>query len=205
MSIGIKHTTAVLKMPTRVKNVGPFASSIVTALTGNAYFPNPTPPLATLEGDITAFNTAEAAVLSRTKGAAEARDVKLATLRTDLDHTLAYVQGIADANPSEAEAIIQSAGMSVRTVTLHPKAQLSVKQGSVSGSVKLMAKAVAHRASYEWQFSIDQKTWTNAPSTLQAKTDIAGLTAGTAYFFRFRGVTMAGEGNWSQVLSLLVT
>ena len=95
--------------------------------------------------------------------------------------------------------------MSVRAVTLHPKAQLSVKQGSVSGSVKLMAKAVDHRASYEWQFSTDQKTWTNAPSTLQAKTDIAGLTAGTAYFFRFRGVTKAGEGNWSQVVTLLVT
>ncbi len=42
------------------------------------------------------------------------------------------------------------------------------------GSVKLIAKAVATRASYEWQYSIDQKTWTNAPSTLQAKTVISG-------------------------------
>jgi hypothetical protein len=44
----------------------------------------------------------------------------------------------------------------------------------VPGSVKLLAKAVAQRASYEWQYSIDQKTWTNMPAPLQAKTAIAG-------------------------------
>ncbi len=75
----------------------------------------------------------------------------------------------------------------------------------LSGTAKLIAKAVATRASYEWQYSIDQKTWTSAPSTLQARTDILALTAGTAYCFRVRGVTKAGEGNWSQVVSLLMT
>ena len=99
MGNAIKHTTAVLKMPTRVKNAGTFASSIVTALTGNAYFPNPTPSLATVESDIAAYNTAEAAVLSRTKGAAEARDVKLATLRTDLDHLLVTCRGSPTPTP----------------------------------------------------------------------------------------------------------
>jgi hypothetical protein len=59
--------------------------------------------------------------------------------------------------------------------------------------------------SYEWQYSTDQKTWLNAPSTLQAKTEIDGLTAGTAYFFRFRGITKTGPGDYSQVVTLLVT
>jgi hypothetical protein len=59
-------------------------------------------------------------------------------------------------------------------------------------------------ASYEWQYSLDQKTWTNAPSSLQAKTTITGLTSSTTYYFRFRGVTKAGEGAFSQVVQILV-
>jgi len=60
------------------------------------------------------------------------------------------------------------------------------------------------RASYEWQFSTDQKTWTNAPTTLQAKIAITGLTSGSVYYFRFRAVTKAGEGAYSQVVQILV-
>ena len=52
--------------------------------------------------------------------------------------------------------------------------------------------------------STDQKTWTNAPSTLQAKTDITGLTSTTVFYFRFRGVTKAGEGAYSQIVQILV-
>jgi hypothetical protein len=54
------------------------------------------------------------------------------------------------------------------------------------------------------QSTTDQKTWVNAPVTLEAKTDITGLTPNTTYYFRFRGVTRAGEGDYSQVVSLVV-
>jgi hypothetical protein len=50
-----------------------------------------------------------------------------------------------------------------------------------------------------------EETWTNAPSTLQAKTDVVALTPVTTYFFRVRPVTKDGEGNWSQVVSLVVS
>ena len=65
--------------------------------------------------------------------------------------------------------------------------------------------AAAARVSYEWQYSSDQKTWTTAPVTLQTKMDIVGLAAATLFFFRVRPVTKAGEGDWSQVVSLVVT
>jgi hypothetical protein len=202
----VKHVSAVLKLPRRVKDIGGFATSIVTAVAGNAtIFANPSPPLATIEADIAGLNTSESAVLSRVKGAAQERNVKLATVKADLDHLMAYVQATADASPASAESIIEAAGMSTRKLVTHPKNDIKVEQGAVSGSAALIAKAVATRASYEWQYSTDQKTWLNAPTTLQAKTDIVGLTAGTAYFFRVRGVTKAGEQNWSQVVSLLMT
>jgi len=199
------HPIAALRLSKRVKNVIVFAKSVATAMTDNAYLPSPNPPLATFNADIAGLDTSETAVLARTKGAAEARNVKLATVHADLQSERAYVQQIANANPGNAEAIIQSAGMFVRTVTLHPKSELSAQQGSVSGTVHLIAKAAAHRASYEWQYSTDQKTWTVLPVTLQAKTDVGGLTVGTTYYFRVRPVTLTGEGNWTQVVSLNVS
>jgi hypothetical protein len=200
-----RHVSAVLKLPRRVKNIGAYASSILAAMTDNASFPTTTPPLATVQTDLAAFNAAEATALTRAKGAAEARNAALQTLHDDLLHLMNGVQAAANANPANADAIIQSAGMAVRKVTLHTKGPLTVALGTVSGSVKLVAKAVASRACYEWQYSTDQKTWTEVPPTLQAKTEIDGLLTATAYFFRFRGVIKTGTGDWSQVVSLLVT
>ena len=196
---------AVLKLSPRVKNVITFAQSVTSALTGNPHFPAPTPTLATFQADVAALNTAEAAVLSRTKGAAVARDAKLAVVRTDLENLKVYVQSVAAlATPSDAAAIIESAGLTIRKVTLHDKPALAAKQGSVSGTVNLAAKAAPGRAAYVWQYSTDQKTWTPVPQTLQAKTGIAGMTAGTQYYFRVQPVTNAGVGDWSQTVVLMV-
>jgi hypothetical protein len=71
--------------------------------------------------------------------------------------------------------------------------------------VRLVAKAAAVRAPYEWEWSADgEKTWTQLPSTLQAKTTVTGLTPATTYQFRYRATTKVGEGDWTQVTSLLV-
>jgi hypothetical protein len=196
---------AVLKLSHRVKNVITFAQLVSTSMTNNASFPSPNPPLATFEADVAALNTAETAALARAKGAVEIRNAKLAVVHTDLKSLLAYVQGVADAaNPSNAEAIIESSGMTVRKVTLHDKPAIAVKQLSVSGSVEIIAKSVAHRAAYDWQYSTDQKTFTSLPPTLQAKTTVSGLTVATVYYFRFQPLIKTGEENWSQIVSLLV-
>ena len=199
------RSIAVLKLSPRVKNVISFAQSVATAMTDNAHFPSSNPPLAIFQADITGLSSSEAAVLARTKGAVEVRDAKLAVLRTDLETMKTYVQGVAEiANPSNAAAIIESAGMAVRKITLHDKPTLGVKQGSVSGTVTLAAKAAGHRAAYAWQYSTDQKTWTSVPQTLQAKTGVSGLMTATLYYFRVQVLTITGEQDWSQVASLVV-
>jgi hypothetical protein len=48
--------------------------------------------------------------------------------------------------------------------------------------------------------SIDPNTWTVLRVTVPAKTDVVGLTMGTTYYFRVRPVTLAGEGNRTQVV-----
>lgn len=200
----VRRTTAVLKIPTRKSSVGAFASSVITAMTGNASYPNPTPPLATVAADLAAYEAAEAQVVTRVKGAAVTRNAKYAVLRADLEHLMGAVQQVADANAANAQSLIEGAGFAIRKTTSRPKSPIKVEPGGVPGTVKLSAKAVAQRASYEWQYSTDQKTWTTVPQTMQSKTGISGLVGGTTYYFRFQSVTKTGVGDWSQTVALMV-
>jgi hypothetical protein len=197
---------AVLKMSHKVKSLITFAQSVATTMSDNATFPSPNPTVATFQTDIAALVTAETAALARAKGAADLRNSKLAVVRADLASLRTYVQNVVDAsNPANSESIIGSAGMSIRKVTLHDKAALAVKEGSVSGTVNLSAKSAAKKAAYNWQYSTDQKTWTSLPQTLKTKTGASGLTAGAIYYFRSQALTpKEGTGDWGQIVSLLV-
>ena len=199
-----RRALVALNMPKRVPDLIVFMNQIATAMTGNASFPSPTVPIATFESNITALAAAEQSTLTRVKGASATRNVKLATVRSEAEQLKAYVQVIADANASESESLIHSAGMSVKKVTLRNKADLAVTPGPVPGTAHLVAKSAGHRSAYEWQFSLDQKTWTGMPVTLQAKTDVSGLTSGTTYAFRVRPVLKTGEAAWSQVVVQLI-
>jgi hypothetical protein len=195
---------AVLNLPRTVSGVIYFARSVATGMSDNPAFPDPFPSIPTFSADITALEAAEADVLSRLRGTAEIRDEKWATVCLDLGHLKAYVQWVADADPSQAEALIANAGMSAKKIGSRAKGELEVTQGIVSGLAHLVAKAAARRAAYEWQYGTDRKTWISAPPTLGAQTDIGGLTPGVLYFFRFRSLTKEGESAWSQVVTLLV-
>jgi hypothetical protein len=148
----------VLNLTERVKDALTFARSVASAL-ANPAPPLPTTSLATFDADIAGLDAAEAAILTRMKGAVEERDVKLRAVLDDLGQLRAHVQRLADASPGEAQSIIQSAGMSVKKVGVHPKGELSAKPGRVSGSAHLVAKAAAGRAFYDWQDSSTPESW----------------------------------------------
>ena len=199
------RSIASLKLPTSVPALISLAKAIVAAMTSNNSFPSPDPPLADVGTAITDLETAEAAALARTKGAATARNQKRSALLAKLEALKAYVQKIADNDRVHAPALIQSAAMVVRKVPVRAKRVFTVKQGAVSGSVEIVTASAARRASYEWEYSSDGgATWQLLPATLQAKTGLTGLKAGSSYSFRFRAVTKAGAGDWSQPLSILV-
>jgi hypothetical protein len=200
----IVRILAILLLPARIADLITLANRIVAAMTGNAFFPTPPRALSAVTADILALSVAEVTATLRTKGAAQARNVKRSVVISDLRSLQAYVQQIADGDSAQAAAIIQSAGMSTRRGGARPKAPFTAKQGAVSGLVLLIARALASRASYQWAWSVDQKNWTVLPSTLKAHTSVAGLTAGTTCYFRFKGVTKAGETDWSQIVALIV-
>jgi hypothetical protein len=73
----------------------------------------------------------------------------------------------------------------------------------VSGEVKLVAPSAGHRASYEWEYSIDGgATWLTMPPSLQAKTSLVGLKPGSSVQFRYRAVLKVGASDWSLPITL---
>lgn len=200
-----RRALATLHLPRNAAAAIAYATGIVKAMTGNAYFPSPTPPLATVQSAIDAVQAAQIAILTRAPGTAAVRDEKRAVLVTHLEALRGYVQVTADGSPENGGSIIQSSGMAMRRAAVLGPRGFRAKPAGVSGSVKLAVPAAAARASYEWQFSTDGgKTWVAAPGTLRAKTTVTGLAPQTTVQFRYRALTKTGEGDWSQPVALVV-
>jgi hypothetical protein len=203
---GHRGPVAALMLPKTHKGLITFAKAILDRLTNNPSFPSPTPTLAVFQADIAALEDAEMKAASKAKGAAAARDAKSRKVKEDLNHLRDYVQSVAEtqANPATAAAIIESAFMTVRKPANRSKPELRARNTDASGTVALAAKAVAQAATYYWQYSLDQQTWSTVPETMRARTVIAGLSSARTYYFRFRALTRAGEIGFSQVVNLLV-
>lgn len=199
------RAVASLKIPGRVPALISRAKGIVQAMTGNASFPSPNAALADVIATLAALEDAESSSYVRTRGAVANRNEKRNALVVSLSHLKAYVQTVADANADTAASVIQTAGFDVARWSRSYARLFSAKPGAVSGVVILTAKKAAKMAAYHWQYSTDEgKTWTDAGITLQAKTSVSGLTHGTMASFRYRPVTRAGMGDFSDATSLVV-
>ncbi len=197
---------AVLKLPEyQVPLLLTMARAIVKNMTGNAWFPDPKPPLATVQAAIDELADAETATLTKTIGTVAMRDEKRFALVSLLHRLQSHVQSKVDANPENGPSIIQGAGLEVKKKAGPPPRVFTAKQGPSSGSVILLAPKAGHRAGYEWAYSLDGGiTWIAAPFTVQATTTITGLKPGTNGRFRYRAVTKDGAGDWSEPVSMIV-
>jgi hypothetical protein len=205
MSTVLIAVLVVMTLPKPVPMLIKFVRAFIAALTNNPLLPNAAPVVAALTTALAALDSAETATKTRANGSIAARNTARAALKVQLLLAKAFVQQAANADPEKAVEIVTSTGLSTRKPTTRSKAPFEVKQGPTTGTVHLVAKAAAVRASYEWQWSSDGgKTWVALPVTLQAKTTLSGVAAGTNGLFRFRAVTRAGEGDWSQPVSFIV-
>jgi hypothetical protein len=172
----------------------------------------PNPPLAMLQAQIQALDTAQQAVKARAPGAVAVRDSKRDILFASLESEQAYVQSLADASPDRAPAIVTGAAMFVAKAPSANKPVVQVKLGAQPGTATLRAnatmlvgKGVTKRPTFNWQLSIDGgKTWSIVPSTPLANTVIENLTPMTTYLFRVSATVANVPGEWSQPVSILV-
>jgi hypothetical protein len=205
MTVSMHRTLAVLKLPTQVPALISVTQAIVKAMTGNPSFPSPSPSLVKVVAALSALRDAEVAALASTRGTVAVRNDKRAELVSLLARLREYVEGVADDNPEMAASIIESAGMRVKKATAASKPSFDVKPGAVAGSVRLVVRAAAKEARYEWAWSDDDgDTWRPAPATLQAKTVISGLPSESTCWFRYRAVTRRGGTDWSEPFAFLV-
>lgn len=201
----LKHATVALNLPQIVGLIIVHGRHVIQAMTQNVWFPTPSPTLAVVEADLDALETDEALAHGRALGAVAARDLKRKAVEDDLHSLKAYVQGIANQNPLQAQLIIASAGMSLKQFTPHQRPDLEAMKGPHPGEVVVRAKAVARAAAYEWQYSADGGvTWVATAITTVANVSILGLTVHQTYSFRFRTTVKQTTSDWSQVVTFFL-
>jgi hypothetical protein len=181
-----------------------YAKLVAKSMRDNDYFPDPIPAQDDLDAHIKAAEAAQVAALTGELGKAAALRAALSALRGDLERLQLIVQHAANAHPTDGPAVVTTAGMSLKKNRGPSKADFAVKQRPRPGTVILVARAIARKAAYYWQYSLDGVRWRSAEMTFESQTTHSGLTPATLYYFRFRTKKGKVLGDWSQVLSLLV-
>ena len=199
----IKLSTVVLNFPAVVAVFIVYSKTIYMAMFENPLFAALAAKVASLYIDITALELAEAGfkTIKPTHTASE-RDAALEKVKADLRSLRNDVQEMASADPTNAESIIESAGMSAKGQAVHGKRQNTAKDGVEQGSVDLTAEGAGP---HEWRMSTDDLTWTLLPSSYKAKTTVTDLTTGTNYSFQNRRMLPNDEkSEWSQSIKIMV-
>jgi len=184
---------------------------IITMMTGNANFPTPNPPLATVSAQntattasITSYDTAKAAA----DAALQTRDDQVAAHKALLTQLGAYVENASGGDAAK----IESAGMSVRAPTSVPVGPMTqvlevvLSEGDFEGTLDTVYKPVRGAKSYEIQVSPDPPgTWTAKMTATKSSATILGLTSGAKLWVRVRAVGADNQpGPWSDPATKVV-
>lgn len=197
---------AVLKLPRyQVPLLLTRARGIVERMTGNSWFPSPSPSLTVIQAAIDDLSEAETTVAIGPKGSATPRDEKRLTLVMRLQALAGYVEAIANANPEQGASIIESAGMYVKKTAGRTAQVFRVRRGRVSGEVDVAVPVAGERAAYEVQFSLDGGVSWSAPILENsANTTIPDLPRGAMVHVRYRTTVKGVTSDWSDPVAILV-
>ena len=180
--------------------------SVISKMEGNANFPNPDEPL---DDAKTLVDNLEAAQLTAMTGGHPAVVARHnCEIKADAAFRIlaAYVTRISN---GDEEKILSSGFHTTADRSTFQKAELSVISGNVSGSVSLVAKAIADAGAYIWYqaegaLPTDDKGWITAGHSKQASYSITGLTPGVKYWFRMQAVVTAGLNDFTAAVSIMV-
>ncbi len=178
-------------------------SRILVAMTGNAHYPTPTPPLAPIatarDALLVQVNLADANRL----GLAQRRQLR-PPLEALLRQLAQYVQITAAGDP----VVLTGSGFPLQR-TRQPAglpaapANLRLQRGLVSGQLRARCGRVINAVAYQWRVAAVQAPgiWLPADPTSAAIATLPGLTPGTAYSVQVRAIGTRGPGDWSSAVT----
>jgi hypothetical protein len=189
----------VLNNPPRGKRILAWGKAMRAKMDGNNYVTSWAAPPAQIDAHLAAL---EAVEKTSGPGTAKAKETARQTVINDFDANRGSVQIVVDTKATvvEAEAIAESAGMSIRANGQHPKLALGAIAGSAPGSATLIAPVNAKRDPHDWRYSTDQKTFVALGGSKKAKMPVTGLPAGVPVYIQHRYLTSAGYSEWSEPL-----
>lgn len=186
-------------------NLAQFSQEHVTAMTGNANFPTPTPSAPDFLAGLSAFQAAVSAAEAARVAAREATAVKdeaRALLELLLNQRGNYVQSASNGNGP----VILSSGFPLKNPPspvgiLPAPINLLIELNGTPGVMLLSWRHVAYARSYIIQCSVANtmtRDWQPFKTSSVAKLRIEGLTLGQVYAFRIAAVGgTTGQGDWS--------
>jgi hypothetical protein len=181
-----------------------FARQIVTAMTGNATFSNPEPPLSDVTDAATNLETAINAANVARQNAMEKTSL-MDDANVALDNILTKLGNYVDSTSNGDEAKILSTGMSVKAKpvpvgALPQPTALAATAGDNEGEADLSFNPVHGAGSYAGRYCEDPITpegWKSAGISTKSSMTVKGLTSGRKYWFQVAAVGAAGQGPWS--------
>jgi len=209
MTASLKRVRAALHKPTNASQLVIYTGLVIEKMTNNPWFPQPFPPLARVQAAAQALDVAQTNTLIGAKGLADKRNAARAKLSNLLEQLRAYVEGVANENLEFARSIIESAAMDAVMPRYPQLAPFRVNLGKEPHAADLACKAGPKGCGYCWQMSTDGgETWTDLPSTKQARTTVPDLVPGKTYWFRHRLLVRAGGQtsrytDWSDKISIV--
>lgn len=179
------------------------ARAIINAMTGNPYFPNPSPSLA----DVAAATDALELAQEDMPGGPEAtviRNIREQALDVLMSNLQIHVEDVAKGNPE----IVVSAGMQVRSpknpIGILPVPNLvEAKNRQAYGEIDLKWTAVKKSSGYRIEGSRNmEEGWPMVWESEKASIRIVGLIPGEVYWFRVATLSHAGYSGYSEPIAI---
>jgi hypothetical protein len=183
-----KDTSVAAHLPITPDELQPHVATTCTALSADTRFAALKPQVDTTVTDNGTLATALQAAKNGGPVALEALVEADKAVRDDVKALVPGVQKILrglppDAVPGILAAILMYASHVGERPPKPPLAAKDVK-GAAAGTALLVALAIASTLYYEYEWSLDQTTWTFAGKGGTTRFTITGLTPGKAYWFR---------------------
>jgi hypothetical protein len=195
---------ARLSVPEKIKKSRKFVKSI----SADARFVNPLPPLAEVTTATDELETTSIAA----QGGGPAQTALMHDSEDVLDSKLTQLGNYVEIIANGDETIILAAGMDVKGKGARQPNKFVVVNGEHEGEAMLQTP-VTPRASYVWQMSPDPlpsdtpsangTRWEQFAITTISTVTINDLKPGTKYWFRVAPITSAGQGLWSDPISII--